>query len=342
VAPLLLAVALLGGCGPGFSTAQDRDYAEARLRFVRSQATLASWSFAVDDHARGATLLIDGRPRALGCDRAGRELRCELRGLFPGGHTVELRLPGAVLRRSVVIGRPWPARPALVRVRHLEEARAAAEAGADAVIAEAQLGIEALQEIAELVHAKSVRLIVTGDPLLIARAGADGVLDAPLPPELARQFPESLALGRDATASALAAGWKPGALPDPRRLGAATGLIEAPGLVGGALALLSPRGAIVTREAFPLLAPRKRHLALRAGAHAITTAEAARIGYTLTRGEVIAVLVNATPEPWLLKPEVPGVPLDLLGGHVKDDQVTVAPNDVALLITSPQPDKTRF
>ena len=38
-------------------------------------------------------------------------IRCELRGLWPGGHTLEVRLPNAVLKRSVLIGKPWPERP---------------------------------------------------------------------------------------------------------------------------------------------------------------------------------------------------------------------------------------
>ncbi len=309
---------------------------------MRSQATQASWSFAVDDHARGATLMVDGRLRATGCDRAGREMRCELRGLFPGGHTVELRLPGAVLRRSVVIGRPWPARPALVRVRSVDEARAVADAGADGVVAAAALGVETLQDIADAVHAKSVRLLVAGDASMIERAGADGVIDAALPPDVARRFPEALALTIDTKASALAAAWKLGALPPPDAMSASTGLVEAPGLIAGALALLSPHGAILSKEAFSLLGPRKRHVALRAGAHAITTASNSRLGFTLTKGEVVAILVNADPAPWVYKAETPYSPLDLLGSPVKDDAVTIQPNDVAMLIASPQPDKTRF
>jgi hypothetical protein len=312
------------------------------MRFVRSVATQASWSFAVDDHAGMATLLVDGRTRMTGCDRAGRELRCELRGLFPGGHTVELRLPGAVLRRSVVIGRPWPARPALARARSIEEAKAIADAGADGVVVDAALGVETLQDIADAVHARSVRMIVIGEPSMISRTGADGLLDRPIPPDVLRRFPESLSLSLDAKASELATQWKPGALPPAAALTSASGVVEAPGLIGGALALLSPHGAILTKEAFPLLGPRKRHVALRAGSHAVTTASNARIGYTLTKGEVVAILVNADETPWVFKPETIYNPLDLLGSTITNDQVTVRPNDVAMLIASPQPDKTRF
>src|SRR5262245_45454552 len=82
-----------------------------RLRLVSSEPTGAAWSFVIEDRGGGAELLIDGRPRTIGCMRAGVTIRCELRGMFPGGHTVEVRLAGAVLRRSVVLGSPWPARP---------------------------------------------------------------------------------------------------------------------------------------------------------------------------------------------------------------------------------------
>src|SRR6185503_10483361 len=132
-----------------------------RLRYLSSVATQASWSFVIDDRARAAELLVDGRTRLHDCDRAGRTLRCELRGLFPGGHTVEVRLPGAVLERSVVIGKPWPVRPALVRVRSADEAGAAAAAGADGVIADGALDPAELGEIADAAHARGARFLVT-------------------------------------------------------------------------------------------------------------------------------------------------------------------------------------
>src|SRR5258708_34264379 len=105
----------------------------ARLRFVSSYATQASWSLVVDDRARAAASWIDGRPRSDDCRRVRTQIRGELRGLWPGGHTVELRTAGALLRRSVLVGRPWPAKLALVRVRNEDEAEAAAKAGADGI-----------------------------------------------------------------------------------------------------------------------------------------------------------------------------------------------------------------
>ncbi|HUS66411.1 MAG TPA: hypothetical protein VMZ28_17865 [Kofleriaceae bacterium] len=332
---LVTALAMaLPGCGP----------MPARLRFVSSQATHASWSFVVDDRARGAQMLIDGRFRYTGCDRAGRNLRCELRGMFPGGHTVELRLPGAVLRRSVVIGREWPTRPALVRVGSPDEAKAAAKAGADGVIAENSLGPETLGEIAEAVHAESARLFVSGDATAIETAGADGVIDAALPADMKRRFPEAQALAIDAAASKLLLQVDKGTpLPAPAPIHAAAGLVEGRGLYAGALALLGPAGAVVDKSAFPMLGARKRHAALRAGAATLLTALPTRVAFTVSKGgDHVTVLVNADAEPWPVRPAQPANPLDLLGGQVHDGEATVAPNDVALLVSSPQPDRTRF
>ena len=35
-------------------------------------------------------------------------------------------------------------------------------------------------------------------------------------------------------------------------------------------------------------------------------------------------------------------PLDLMGGHVTDGEVSVAPHDVAVIVSGPVPDRTRF
>lgn len=162
----------------------------ARLRFVSSVATQASWSFVVDDRARGASLLVDGRPRTDGCDRVRSQLRCELRGLWPGGHTVELRLPGAVLRRSVLVGRPWPAKLALVRVRSVDDVEAAARAGADGVI----LAGGDWKELVDAAHKGGMRALVVGAAAPLEWAGADGVLDGAIPPALRARFPEARTL----------------------------------------------------------------------------------------------------------------------------------------------------
>ena len=163
---------------------------EARLAFVSSYPTQASWSLVVDDRARGAEIWIDGRPRTDGCDRIRTEIRCELRGLFPGGHTVELRTAGAVLRRSVLIGAPWRDKLALVRVKNEDEAEAAAKAGADGVII---VGGD-WKPIVDTAHKAGIRALVVGDAGALEWAGADGVVGGEIPPKLHARFPEARAI----------------------------------------------------------------------------------------------------------------------------------------------------
>jgi hypothetical protein len=332
--PLLL---LLSGCA-----------GEAgRLRFVSSHPSGAAWSFVVDDRARGAQLLIDGRFRYEGCNRAGRELRCELRGLWPGGHSVELRLPGAVLRRSVVLGRPWPTRPMLVRVADVRSAVAAAEAGADGVIVDgtrAQPGHAAPAELAEIVeaaHGKGVRVAARGPADLVETAGVDALVDAPLPSDLQARFPEARALTVDAAASAAADAFTSGTMPP--RIWEAKGLVAAHGLLGGGLALLAPAGAIVDSAAFALLDARRRHAALRTGGSEMMTAEPSHLGARLTAGDDrVLLLINADTTPWIVGVEIEDA-LDLLGTRIEEGKfAAVAPRDVALVIRNPQPEKTRY
>jgi hypothetical protein len=167
------------------SCAQGR----GRLGFAFSYATQASWSLVVDDHTRAAEILIDGRLREDGCSRVRAQIRCELRGMWPGGHTVELRTPGQKLKRSVLIGRPWPNRLALVKVQDEDEAEAAAKAGADGVIL---VGGD-WKRVVDHAHEKGVRALVVGDAGALEWAAADGVVDGTIPPALQRRFPEARA-----------------------------------------------------------------------------------------------------------------------------------------------------
>ena len=200
----------------------------ARLRFVSSMATQASWSLVVEDRAHAAEIWIDGRPRSDNCDRVRTQIRCELRGLWPGGHTVELRTAGAVLRRSVLIGHPWPGTLALVRVRSEDEAEAAARAGADGLIL---VGGD-WKALVDVAHKGGVRALVVGDAGAIEWAGADGVVDGAIPRPLQERFPEARALPSP-----------------PEALDAAQ-----------AGRLLDGGSAIVTADAFPLLRERRhRH-----------------------------------------------------------------------------------
>jgi hypothetical protein len=163
---------------------------DGRLRFVSSYATQASWSLVVDDRARAAQIWIDGRMRDDACNRVRTQVRCELRGLWPGGHTVELRTAGAVLRRSVLIGRPWRDKLALVRVRNEDEAEAAAKAGADGVII---VGGD-WKPIVDVAHKNGARALVVGNAGAVEWAGADGVVGGAIPPALHDRFPEARAL----------------------------------------------------------------------------------------------------------------------------------------------------
>jgi hypothetical protein len=241
----------------------------------------------------------------------------------------------------VVVGRPWPERPALVRVRSTDEAKEAAEAGADGVIADASLGTEALQDLAETVHAHSVRLFVSGGARALELAAADGVVDQPLPPELKERFPEALSLKVDAAASQ--------ALDTPAafdRLRNASGPVETHGLVQAAFAHLSPDGLIVDHAAFPLLGARKRHPALSAAAEVeLYAAPPQAPGWAFAmraHGDETLLMINGSACAWRWRPPGLAAPLDLLGSHVENDTVELKPGDVALLVRSPAPDKTRF
>jgi hypothetical protein len=264
-------------------------------------------------------------------------MRCELRGLFPGGHTVELRLPAAVLKRSVVIGHPWPARPALVRARDAADVGYAADAGADGVIADADDPVEVI----EAAHARSLRALTT-DAQWIELGSADGLLGASVPPELLARFPEARSLSVDAAASAAVAAFAGGAGSDKLgELGRARGLVEAPGLLGAALALIAPAGALVDGNAFPLLKARRKHPALRAGSARVLAADGSHYGVALSaKSDDVAMWLNADAAPW----RAPAAPeaVDLLGGKLDGNEATVGAHGVVVLVAAPRRDPTRY
>ena len=75
----------------------------------------------------------------------------------------------------------------------------------------------------------------------------------------------------------------------------------------------------------------------------MTSSEPGRLGLLLARGgDEVTILVNAAAEPWPVRPAGPSNPLDLLGGHITDGEVSVAPHDVAVIVSGPVPDRTRF
>jgi hypothetical protein len=323
---------LVAGCGT----------VEGRLRWVSSQATQASWSFVVDDRARGAEVLVDGRFRGDGCNRAGTQLRCELRGMFPGGHSVEVRLPAAVLKRTVLIGRPWAARAAFVRVRDAEEAVAAAKVGADGVVVD-EKALDPV-EVIEAAHKNGARALVKSAEL-VELGGADGLLGVELPPEVRRRFPEARVYRVDEAATAavakFAAGGEAAALKDA--LAGAGGLTAGTGLVGGAAALTAEKGALLDKAALGILDGRRRHASLREGKLQDLRMEGPRYGVTFVAGsDATTLLINAGKEPWHVEPALPVAPIDLLGGHAEDGKIDVSPNDVALLVRLPEKDRTRY
>jgi hypothetical protein len=291
---------LLSGCG---GTA-------GRLRLVSSVATQASWSFVVDDRARGAALYIDGRLRDDACDRVRSTIRCELRGLWPGGHTLEVRLPAAVMKRTVLIGHPWPERLVFARAASKEEARNAAEAGADVIIAEGDV-----EDAAAAAHQAGARVAVAGDPNAIERLGADAVFDAELPADVRTRFPEARVF------------------PAPPRVST---------LADAAAAIAEGRPVEVEPNAFPLLRARKKHAALQRGQSNSIASEPGHRAWELhASGDTVIVALNGSDAEWTLATDF-RAPIDLLGGHAQDQSITIRPHDVGVIIRSPMPDVTKY
>jgi hypothetical protein len=259
LAPLwAISFVLVAGCASSSSG--------PRLRWVSSQATQASWSLVVDDRARGGALWIDGRPREDNCDRVRSQIRCELRGLWPGGHSFELRVAGAVLKRTVLIGHSWPERLAIVRVRSPDDAEAAAKAGADAVLVS---GGET-RSIVAAAHAHSMRALVWWDASAIEWAGADGIVTGAIPPELAVRFPEARVF-----------------LPPPEPTDAAA----------TALALVEGN-VVVPPGAFALLRERKHDKLLARGRITPSAEDAPPEHRAFAIGGLRTLFVNLGQQPW--------------------------------------------
>jgi hypothetical protein len=255
---LAMLMLLLGGCAATGSG--------ARLRWVSSVATQASWSFVVDDRARAGQLYVDGRLRLDDCDRVRSQIRCELRGLWPGGHSLELRVAGAVLKRTVLIGHPWPERMALVRVRSPEEAEAAGKAGADGVLVS---GGET-RAIVAAAHAAGARALVWWDASAIEWAGADGIVTGTIDPALHARFPEARVL------------------PAPP---------ETTDAAAAALALLDGN-AVVPPSAFDLLRERRRDKSLQRARATPAAEDAPPEHRAFVLGGFRVLWVNLGSDPW--------------------------------------------
>jgi hypothetical protein len=315
-----------------------------RLRLISSETGQASWSFVVQDSARAAQLLIDGRPRVDACRRAGVMLRCELRGLFPGGHTLELRLAGGLLRRTAFTGPDWSPRPVLVRGRDLATVAAAAHAGADAVLIPWAMEPIAIDELVEGAHKGGIRVVIEAPtpPLEPARLGErlerhglDGVVGASLDADARRRFPSAVSLAIDVRATqALAAHLAGESLPLAALVG--DGLVEARGPLALGLSLLAGRAAITDGASFTLLGVRRRHKALREGAAAVLADDGRRRAVRLQAGgDAVTLVTNASPEPYTPAVELPPSPIDLLGGPILDGRPVVPPGDIAAILASP-------
>jgi hypothetical protein len=253
---------LVLGCvlGAGCAAAQPR------LAWVSSQATQASWSLVVDDSGGAGQLLVDGRTRNDNCNRVRSRIRCELRGLFPGGHSFELRVAGAVLKRTVLIGHPWPQRVAMVRVRSPEEAEAAGKAGADAVLVS---GGET-RAIVTAAHAAGTRALVWWDASALDWAGADGIVTGEIPKALHDRFPE----GR--------------VFPAPP---------ETTEPAAAALALLSGN-AVVPASAFDFLRERRRDKSLRGATATPASGDQPPVHRAFAVGAFKVLQLNFAAEPW--------------------------------------------
>jgi hypothetical protein len=152
-----------------------------------------------------------------------------------------------------------------------------------------------------------------------------------------RRFPEVRALALDATASAAVG------KADLDGVQKARGLVEVRGLPAASLALAAPAGAIVDEAAYPLLRARKKHVALRSGSARKVSDEPGHLAVLLAKANDRALVVwNASDQPWTLKPEEPSDPIDLLGSSISAGELTVRPGDVAVVVRSPQPDRTRY
>ena len=335
----LLLLPLLAGCAGLVHT--------PRMRLVSSDATVGTWSFVVEDRGGAAQLLIDGRPRVLGCDRAGVTLRCELRGMFPGGHTVELRLAGSVLKRSTVVGAPLPARPLLVRARDLATVVEAGHAGADGVVMPAGLEQSAIEELVDGAHKANLRVFIEGNEAQtagsVARYALDGVLGAPIDAPTQKRFPSAHALWIDEAATHALVSTERGVALPLAQLGHGEGLLDTHGALQVGLAMIAGRGALIDARAFPLLAVRRRHKALREGTSSIVVDDGVHRAVRMAAGtDAVTLVCNAGTDPYAPRIELPPVPIDLLGGPMTPNGPVVPPGEVAAILASPDPDRTHY
>ena len=337
----LIAVAqlvALGGCGDTLPP--------PRMAFRASSPTDGAWAFSITDHSGAAQLLLDDRYRGDICRRVGQELRCEIRGLFPGGHTVEVRLPGAVLHRSALIGVPWPKRPLLVEVRSVEQATAAARAGADCLLYTGE-DVTLAADLALAAHANGARLAIALPGSAIAATGADAVWARALDPETKRRFPETRELIPHANPQLLAELAAPGEPIAWQRVLDAVGVVQAidPATVKLApLGLLAPAGLLVDEKNLDLVKARRKQAALRDGKPTLKLEQPRRavVEFQLGRHSTLWVANLDPVEEWRFVPDGVAQPLDLLGGSLDGEAIRIRPSDFSLIVRLPGRDPSRL
>lgn len=313
------------------------------MAFRASRPTDGAWAFSIADHSGSGQLLLDDRYRNDICRRVGQELRCEIRGLFPGGHTVEVSSAGSVLRRSALIGVPWPAHPVVVRVRDVDQTYTAAHAGADAVLYEGE-DVEVAQDIVRAAHGGGARAIIVLPGEVVSLTGADAVWGRALDPETKRRFPETRELHPATDPSLVTAAWEQADRAALAKLLDATGLVEIDRPELTPLGLLAPAGMVVAANNLDLVRARKKQGALRHGKAQLQSIEGRRAVVEFRAGrESLLWVANLDPAAeWRFVPTGVTQPLDLLGGSVDGEAIRVRPNDFSLIVKLPGRDPSRL
>ena len=267
-----------------------------------------------------------------------------MRGLFPGGHTVQVQMPGAVLRRSALIGIPWPMRPLVVRVRDVEQAQTAARDGADLVLYEGA-DVSLAADIVLSAHANGARVALTlPGSGAIAQTGADAVWARTLDSETKRRFPETRELIPSNSPTLLEEVAAAADRASFDRLLATVGVVEVPRPALAPLGLLAPGGIVVDPTSLDLVKARKRQTPLREGKTAILIVQNRRAVVTFRAGhQSLLWVANLDPSmEWRFVPEGVSRPLDLLGGALDGDAIRIRPGDFSLIVQLPGRDPSRL
>lgn len=338
LASFLLLTTVASGSGCGMDAGNT-----SRMAFRASRPTDGAWAFTITDHSGAGQMLLDDRYRNDICRRAGQDLRCEIRGLFPGGHSVEVQMPNAVLRRTALVGIPWPKHPLVVRVYDVEQARSAAYAGADAVLYEGE-DRDVAQDITRVAHAAGARMVLALPGEAVAFTGADAVWDRALDPETKRRFPETRELIPNKQGDLVGTAAARGDRESLEALLRASGVVEVQKAEHTALGLLAPGGMLIGANNLELCKQRKKQPVLRNGTAQLKSLDA-RHAVVEFRLDDKSLLWAANFDPaadWRFVPEGVAQPLDLLGSSLDGDAIRIRPNDFSLIVRLPGRDPSRL